>query len=319
MQGLDASKNQLVEFLQKYCKRPLTKSDIVYTVSKYGMQFQAIVKLNCLSGQEYAGHLCVDQKAAEKSAAQQAVTANAALIEQVNSQAKDAKKRPGPKVLTPEEIAAKKARIAAGEVNPANTPKMELNSLAMRIVKRFLQKGETVYTCNKIGMQYQATVQITCLPDEWGKRAWAGHLSSQKQKAEQSAAEQALVDIKNDETLKAEAAKPKGRGKGQGQGEDWWSAMQSMVDSWMNWTDERERISENLHTGTVTEWKGSFGWIQPDVSIEHESAKKRDGKVFIGKQDFASPLTADVTVGQKLKFKVYSDSRGLGAEEASLM
>ena len=28
-----------------------------------------------------------------------------------------------------------------------------------------------------------AEVQITCLPDEWGQRAWAGHLCANKQKA----------------------------------------------------------------------------------------------------------------------------------------
>lgn len=53
-----------------------------------------------------------------------------------------------------------------------------------------------VYICNKINDQYQATVQIQCLPEEWGERAWAGHLCPNKQKAEQSAAEIALKDIK---------------------------------------------------------------------------------------------------------------------------
>merc|ERR1719373_109380 len=70
-------KNQLSQFCQKFCQRPVTKTDIVYTTSKFGYQYQSIVKLNCLGGAEYAGNLSANPKDAEKLAAQQAMLANA--------------------------------------------------------------------------------------------------------------------------------------------------------------------------------------------------------------------------------------------------
>eukprot|EP00440_Ansanella_granifera_P020334 gb/GFBE01022088.1/.p1 GENE.gb/GFBE01022088.1/~~gb/GFBE01022088.1/.p1 ORF type:complete len:326 (+),score=94.99 gb/GFBE01022088.1/:1-978(+) len=320
------AKNELNQFAQRHCKRPVTKSDIVYTVSKYGSQYQAIVKLNCLGGQEYAGHLCGDQKAAEKSAAAQALQANASLVEATKAApAASSNKRGPPKVLTPEERAAKKARADAGEVNPAITPKTELNSLVMRIVQRYLKKGETVYNCNKIGAQYQATVQLSCLPDEWGQRAWAGHLSATKQKAEQSAAEQALIDIKGDENLRNLAAAPKGMGKG-GKGQpDWYGIMAAMASmaSWNwgganNWSKERERVMESDIVGTCVEWKGNYGWLKTEEDFDHPAKEKRDGKIYINKKDIeGTPET--LAEGQKIKFKLYADGSGLGAEEATLI
>eukprot|EP00434_Breviolum_minutum_P003655 symbB.v1.2.003214.t1/scaffold166.1/size289592/16 len=85
MNALMESKNELNQFLQKHCKRPLTKSDIEYKTSKYGMQYQAI--------------------AAEKSAAQQALLANSEMVEALK---KEQPKRAG--MMTAEERAAKRAR-----------------------------------------------------------------------------------------------------------------------------------------------------------------------------------------------------------------
>jgi len=315
-------KQELNHFLQKHCKRPLTKTDIVYTTSKYGMQYQAIVKLNCLGGQEYAGHLMQDGKAAEKSAAEQALAANAAAVQAVKAEAAagGSKKRQAPKVLTPEERAAKQAKKASGEAapNPAQTPKTELNSLLMRIVKRYLQKGETIYTTNKIGMQYQATVQLTCLPEEWGTRAWAGHLSANKQQAEQNAAEQALKDIKGDEKLAAAAAQPKGRGKGKAQ---YMEMMMEMMQSWgWTWGEDgmpREKVAEGKEfVGTVLEWKGHYGWLKTEETIEHEAKDHRDGKIYVNKKDIVGEVES-LTEGQVVKFKLFVDPSGLGAEECT--
>lgn len=312
MNVLMESKNELNQFLQKHCKRPLTKSDIEYKTSKYGMQYQAIVTLHCMNKQEYAGHLCSDQKAAEKSAAQQALLANSEMVEALK---REQPKRAG--MMTAEERAAKRARTVDPAENPAITPKTELNTLCMRIVGRFMKKGETVYICNKINSQYQATVQIHCLPNEWGQRAWAGHLCVNKQKAEQSAAEIALKDIKDDPTLQELAASSKGKGKGKG---NYWSGMQAMwemMSSWW-WSDAREQIIEEHIEGEMVEWKGHYGWMKTDHPIEHDAKTMRGGKIYINKKDIeGNPET--VAEGQKVKFKLYVDSSGLGAEAASLV
>mmetsp|Transcript_54566 Transcript_54566/g.122073 ORF Transcript_54566/g.122073 Transcript_54566/m.122073 type:complete len:315 (-) Transcript_54566:136-1080(-) len=307
-------KNELNQLFQKHCKRPLSKTDIVYTTSKYGTQFQAIVRLNCMNGQEYAGHLMNDQKAAERSAAQQALDANAGLVEATKNAVPDKKRVAAPKVLTDEERAAKKARQESGE-NPAITPKTELNSLCMRICGRYLKKGETVYVCNKIGSQYQATVQIVCLPEEWGQRAWAGHLCSNKQKAEQSAAEIALGDIKGDEQLQELANQNKGKGKGKGK----WDvqAMWEMMNNWWTWSNQRERVLEEEIAGEIIEWKGHYGWVKTEHDFEHEAKGMRGGKIYVNKKDIEGQPES-LAEGQKVRFKLYVDGNGLGAEEVIL-
>mmetsp|Transcript_97291 Transcript_97291/g.251704 ORF Transcript_97291/g.251704 Transcript_97291/m.251704 type:complete len:223 (-) Transcript_97291:41-709(-) len=208
-------KTELNQFCQRCCKRPVTKQDIVYVTNRFDNQYQAIVKLNCLAGQEYAGHLTSNAKDAEKSAAQQAMMAYAAEIEAMPMKEPGKKKAP----QTPEQIEAKKARALADDgVNPAITPKTKLNSLCMKIAKRYLQKGETIYESLKVAGGYQATVKLAALPGEWAGRAWAGEVCSTKQKAEQSAAEIALNQVSTDPELAAEAAIPKGKGKGKGKG-----------------------------------------------------------------------------------------------------
>lgn len=311
-------KNELNQLLQKYCKRPLTKLDVVYTTSKFGVSgYQSIVKLACLQGQEYAGNLCQDVKAAEKSAAQQALLGNQHLAQAVAQPATASadKKRPAPKAaLTPEEKAAKKAKLEAGE-NQAVTPKSALNTLVMKIIKRFLQKGETVYQCNKVGAYYQATVSIAGLPGDWGKRAWAGHPHSTKQKAEQSAAEECLKDLQSDPELSEEAKKPKGKGKGKGK----YEMMMMMSQLWSMGAElPRETVVEEPVKGTVLEWKGSYGWVQPDNPIDHPASEMRGGKVYLNKKDFVGEVES-VAQGQTISFKVYVDPSGLGAQEATLI
>merc|ERR1719162_2547381 len=74
------SKTALNQFCQRLCQRPVTRADIEYTVNKIGVQFQAIVKLNCIQGQEFAGELASSPKDAEKAAAAQALKAHQMTI-----------------------------------------------------------------------------------------------------------------------------------------------------------------------------------------------------------------------------------------------
>mmetsp|Transcript_116811 Transcript_116811/g.325511 ORF Transcript_116811/g.325511 Transcript_116811/m.325511 type:complete len:230 (-) Transcript_116811:18-707(-) len=215
---------------------------------------------------------------------------------------------------------------------PAITPKTKLNSLCMRIAKRYLQKGETVYECRKVPGGYQATVKLSALPGEWKDRLWAGQVFTTKQKAEQSAAEIALMQIMEDKELSEEAAKPKGAGKGRGKGKHsskgkgfhgkgWgWNTGWGWTPGWQ-WQDEpsgpdlpRERVTEVQILGKVLEWRDTYGWIKPFNDIEHPAAQQRNGKVYVHRQDLLGGLTG-LALDAEVKFHVYEDPSGLGAEQ----
>mmetsp|Transcript_74198 Transcript_74198/g.159021 ORF Transcript_74198/g.159021 Transcript_74198/m.159021 type:complete len:341 (-) Transcript_74198:103-1125(-) len=325
--GVD-TKTELNQFCQRFCQRPVTKQDIVYTTSKFGQQFQSIVRLNCLGGQEYAGNLSLNPKEAEKYAAQQALQAYATTIASLppSGKADPAKKRKVTPKLTPAELAAKKAKAVDEGENPAITPKTKLNSLCMKIAKRYLQKGETVYDSLKVAGGYQATVKLTCLPGVWSGRLWAGQVCSTKQKAEQSAAEIALAQIVADKELSEEAAKPKGnakgkgggKGAGKGKGKGWGWGSWGWGPPWAYGAGAempRERVSEETATGEVVEWKDNYGWVKPHAEINHPAASQREGKVYVNKKDLSG--VESLTVGQAVKFYVYEDPSGLGGEEVT--
>merc|ERR1712048_1283835 len=93
--------------------------------------------------------------------------------------------------------------------NPAVTHKTKLNSFVMSVVKRPLQKGETLYQTVAVSGGHQATVTIKALPGDWTSRSWAGRVFPTKQQAEQSAAEIALASITADEGLQEIVKQPK--------------------------------------------------------------------------------------------------------------
>ncbi|CAE8610197.1 unnamed protein product, partial [Polarella glacialis] len=272
MDGMDA-KTRLNQFCQRFCVRPVTKMDIVYSTTKFGNnQYQAIVKLNCMEGQEYAGELSANPKEAEKSAAQQAMQAYSTVLSQLPPlRAGQKKKKPAASA-----DGAVKKPIPEGE-NPAMTDKVKLNALCMKIAKRALQKGETLYETRQMGIGkaptgYQTTVRLVCLPGEWANKMFAGQVCQNKQSAEQSAAGIALAAMLLDPELAEAAAKAPekkkaerpegGKGKGKGWGKGFWGFM-SGPDL------PRERVTEAPVLCTVLEWKGSFGWVKPVADLEH--------------------------------------------------
>jgi len=76
----------------------------------------------------------------------------------------------------------------------------------------------------------------------------------------------------------------------------------------------KTRLSAEKFTGTVSAWKGKYGWIQPAEEIEHEKAKMHQGGLFVGLNDLEGGLT-ELTVGATVEFHVCEDDSGLGAEE----
>lgn len=75
---------------------------------------------------------------------------------------------------------------------------------------------------------------------------------------------------------------------------------------------ERERLTAGPITGVVASFKGSMGWIQPDVPFEHETAQKHKGKIYVHKKDVA---TGTLSKDDSVQFEVYVDASGLGAED----
>merc|ERR1712125_84447 len=76
-------------------------------------------------------------------------------------------------------------------------------------------------------------------------------------------------------------------------------------------TLERTRITEEKFTGEVTEWKGKFGFVKPQEAIDHPKAGKRDGCLFVAKDDIEGGLT-ELTQGSLCEFHIYEDKAGLG-------
>lgn len=348
------AKTGLNQFCQRYCSRPVTKTDIVYTTTKFGTnQFQAIVKLNCFEGQEYAGELAANTKEAEKSAAQQALQAYANVIASLPASGSAPKKSSSP--LGPGSLAgrgagqfgapggpaggaapaAKTAAPGSKENNPALTDKVILNATCMKIAKRALQKGETIYETVQLGIGqtpagFTSTVQLKCLPSEWANKVFAGQIYANKHGAEQSAATAALAAIMADEELSALASKATagpsstksgragGKGKKKGEGKDGenvggWTFVPSGPDLPREQLPEGQ--SDELVKGEVLQWKGSHGWVKPTEPVKHDLASRRGGKVYVSKQDLVDCETLEE--GNSVQFKLYVDASGLGAEQVS--
>jgi len=361
-------KTGLNQFCQRYCSRPVTKNDILYKTTKFGnSQFQAVVTLSCLEGQEYAGELSSSRKSAEKSAAQQALQAYSAISSTLLQASAVHKKCrvPGPlgvpqpfmfnlgnlPNLEPavpgvpgvgaggaaEHAAAKQGAEggepepgASGE-NPALTDKAKLNAACMKIVRRALRKGETLYETRQVGIGpnasgYQSTLRLMCLPEAWASRSFPGQVHANKRGAEQSAAGTALAAIMADEELSAQATKepdkapsaaggkPKGKGGG-GRGrapryQGWgWAASGPDLP--------RERLSEEAVSGEVLEWKGTFGWVKCSAEIDHPAASRRGGKVYVHQRDLLDDVQ-ELSEGASVSFQLYVDPSGLGGEEVAL-
>jgi len=214
------------------------------------------------------------------------------------------------------------------------TSKSSLNVACMKILKRPMQKGEIVYDSPQVMGGFKSTVRLPCLPGAWAEGSWSSEVCTSRKAAEQDAAAAALAALEKDTELSAamsevskptkktgttaegESKPPKGKGKGKGKRDAllwagmWWGP-RSGPDL------PREKIGEEPVTGTVVEWKGSFGWLKPSTTVEHAMASRREGKVYVHKKDLAG--VEELQTGATVKFLLYSDSSGLGAQEVSVV
>uniref|UniRef100_A0A7S1F880 Uncharacterized protein n=1 Tax=Noctiluca scintillans TaxID=2966 RepID=A0A7S1F880_NOCSC len=77
----------------------------------------------------------------------------------------------------------------------------------------------------------------------------------------------------------------------------------------------RERVSEDPLMGEVVDWKGKYGWITPQVPIEHADKDKNGGRIYINIKDL--PEGAEMEIGKLVEFYLFKDAAGLGAEECT--
>jgi len=78
----------------------------------------------------------------------------------------------------------------------------------------------------------------------------------------------------------------------------------------------RTRLSAAKFQGTVTMWKGKYGWIMPSEEIAHEKAKMNSGGLYVSSNDIQGDA---LEVGAPVEFHVFEDSSGLGAEEVGVL
>jgi len=78
----------------------------------------------------------------------------------------------------------------------------------------------------------------------------------------------------------------------------------------MSQAKTRTKVMPQRVTGRIADWKGKFGWIQPDKPITHPEAKMHKGQVYLSQMDVESEISG---VGAHVSFFVYADGSGLGA------
>lgn len=71
--------------------------------------------------------------------------------------------------------------------------------------------------------------------------------------------------------------------------------------------------ADRRHTGVVTNWKGSYGWVTPDKFIPMESNMKHKGFVYIAAKDLE--VESELRTGDRVSFKVYYDNQGTGGTQ----
>eukprot|EP00443_Scrippsiella_acuminata_P128852 CAMPEP_0115764444 /NCGR_PEP_ID=MMETSP0272-20121206/102060_1 /TAXON_ID=71861 /ORGANISM="Scrippsiella trochoidea, Strain CCMP3099" /LENGTH=154 /DNA_ID=CAMNT_0003210225 /DNA_START=44 /DNA_END=508 /DNA_ORIENTATION=- len=107
--------------------------------------------------------------------------------------------------------------------------------------------------------------------------------------------------------------KDKGKGKGMCKGKDKGKGKGKRRGP-SGPTLPRERITQEPVTGEVQEWKGKYGWIKPTVPVEHPTAARRNGNIYVSMSDLVGGITA-LTPGSLCQFHIFTDPSGLGAEE----
>eukprot|EP00929_Paragymnodinium_shiwhaense_P116265 TRINITY_DN8564_c0_g2_i1.p1 TRINITY_DN8564_c0_g2~~TRINITY_DN8564_c0_g2_i1.p1 ORF type:complete len:266 (-),score=84.43 TRINITY_DN8564_c0_g2_i1:245-1042(-) len=204
-------KTKLSRFCQKYCRRAIGKTDVVYTTEKCsgtGMHIST-VKLGCIDdGPEFAGEYSNSKKEAEHSAAAQALEAYAEEVERVSSQARGRKRPPPPpdmEVAPPEAPEVRRQRMMqVHEAISRASYKSLFIEFCTKVLKRAMTKTDFTFKTEcedpdaAIPMKsYICTLSCPSLPDPFTQEEWKGEACGSTKEAEHSAALVALNAMKD--------------------------------------------------------------------------------------------------------------------------
>lgn len=78
----------------------------------------------------------------------------------------------------------------------------------------------------------------------------------------------------------------------------------------------RERIDGLRRQGSVLEWRGKYGWIRCDETVDHPEAGAHGGKIYVNVADLGSGV--ELVAEARASFFLYADGQGLGAEDVWL-
>jgi len=78
----------------------------------------------------------------------------------------------------------------------------------------------------------------------------------------------------------------------------------------------RTRLTPELVTGEVKEWKGKYGWILPHTPVDHSKAGAHKGRLYVHVVDLEDWVKS-LKPGSLCRFHIYSDANSLGAEECT--
>mmetsp|Transcript_111921 Transcript_111921/g.361466 ORF Transcript_111921/g.361466 Transcript_111921/m.361466 type:complete len:246 (-) Transcript_111921:1399-2136(-) len=73
---------------------------------------------------------------------------------------------------------------------------------------------------------------------------------------------------------------------------------------------QRQLVSTRRQLGRIADWWGKYGFIDPDEPVDHPSAARHGGKIFLAIEDVQDEIEG---VGSLVSYFVYVDSNGVGA------
>jgi len=77
-------------------------------------------------------------------------------------------------------------------------------------------------------------------------------------------------------------------------------------------TGTRNRLAGVATTGQVKEFNSAYGWIVPSEPIKHPAYR---GQVYFSAHDVDPVQKSLIKAGTKVRFSVYTDSQGIGADQ----
>lgn len=188
-------KTTLVEFCQRLIGKSMGRGDIVYKVDHFpGDGVQAVVKINCIGGQEFTSELCPGQKEAEQGAAR-------AALESLQAEADSTLKRKASDSGGPPTKFVRDANGREVAVLHEGAIDLQMKSRLREAVKqlvggRDLVDGDIEYDFEEADGGSICVLKLPCLEDEFvGGQSWRSSASPYRRDAILEAAAAALATL----------------------------------------------------------------------------------------------------------------------------